>query len=82
MVITINVEPEVEAQLTAQAEARGMDVRTYAASLLEKAAHATPMHEEAKPRKQSLSEFFMNSPLAGSELDLERGRDTGRDIDL
>jgi prevent-host-death family protein len=30
----------------------------------------------------SLSEFLLNSPLAGSELDLERVRDLPRSIDI
>ena len=31
---------------------------------------------------KSLVQFFRESPLVGLELDLERDRDTGRDIDL
>jgi len=38
MTITINIKPEVEAELARQAEVRGMDVPAYAASLLEQAA--------------------------------------------
>jgi hypothetical protein len=38
MTITINIKPEVEAELARQAEVRGMDVPAYAASLLERAA--------------------------------------------
>ncbi len=33
-------------------------------------------------QKGSLLEFFQNSPLKGVELDLERSKDTGRDITL
>ena len=36
----------------------------------------------ANKRQLTLSEFFLQSPLAGSELDLERSKDTGRDIEL
>jgi len=32
--------------------------------------------------KNDLVEFFRNSPLYGVELDLERDKDTGRDIEL
>ena len=35
-----------------------------------------------KRQPRSLVEFFRNSPLRGTELKLERDRDTGRDIDL
>ena len=33
-------------------------------------------------RPQSILQFFRDSPLAGIDLDLERDRDTGRDVDL
>jgi prevent-host-death family protein len=36
---------------------------------------------KGKP-KTSLVEFFRSSPLVGVELDLERDRDTGRDVQL
>jgi hypothetical protein len=78
MTITIEIKPEFEAELAAQAAARGMDVSTYAASLLEQAAQPA----KPEPRKQNLSEFLMNSPLAGSGINLERDKDTGRDIEL
>jgi len=32
--------------------------------------------------RTTLSEFLLNSPLAGAELNLERNKDTGRSIDL
>lgn len=35
-----------------------------------------------EPRKQTLSEFFMNSPLAGSGIVLERDKDPGRTLEL
>jgi len=78
MTIIVEIKPELEAELAAQAAARGMDVQAYAAALLEEAAQ--PSKEE--PGKQTLSEFFMNSPLAGSGINLERDKDTGRDIEL
>ena len=78
MTITLDIKPEVEAELAAQAAARGMDVSAYAASLLEEAAK-TPVQQQGK---QSLSEFLLNSPLAGSGIKLERDKDTGRDIKL
>jgi antitoxin Phd len=31
---------------------------------------------------KSLVQFFRDSPLVGAELDLERDRDTGRDLEL
>jgi len=37
--------------------------------------------EATKPRK-NFAQFLMESPLAGSGLDLERDEDQGRDIEL
>ncbi len=37
--------------------------------------------EDEKP-KNDIVEFFRNSPLFGIELDLERSKDTGREIEL
>lgn len=53
MTITINIKPEVEAELARQTEVRGMDVPAYAATLLEQAAQ--PTRPEAMNR--SLEEF-------------------------
>ena len=78
MTITLEIKPEVEDELAAQAAAKGMDVTSYAASLLEKAAKLSEQPE----RKQTLSEFFLESPLAGSEISLERDKDPGRTIEL
>lgn len=39
------------------------------------------MSEPKKPRK-NLAQFLMESPLAGSGLDLTRDKDIGRDIEL
>ncbi len=78
MTITIDIKPEVEAELAAQAAARGMDVGTYAASLLEQAAQPA---ESPTPRK-SLTDFLRGSPLVGLELNFERDKDTGRDVEL
>jgi hypothetical protein len=76
--ITIDIKPEIEAELTAQAAARGMDVRVYAAKVLEEAARPG---KDRVPKKSFL-EFLRESPLADVELDLERDKDTGRDIEL
>jgi hypothetical protein len=39
MTITIDIRPEVQAELTRQAALHGSAIETYAASLLEQAAH-------------------------------------------
>lgn len=50
MTITVEIKPEVQAELAAQAQARGMDVPSYAAALLEEAAR--PPLPERKPFNQ------------------------------
>jgi len=82
MTLTVNIKPEVEAELAAQAAAHGMDVSSYAAVLLEQAAQPRERPNQQQRREQTLSEFLMNSPLAGSEINLERDKDPGREIDL
>ena len=78
MTITIDIKPEVEAELAAQARAQGMDMQAYAASLLEQAAKP----EKASSPKKSFLAFLRESPLVGVELDLERDKDTGRNVEL
>jgi len=43
MTITIDIKPEIEAELARQAEIRGMDVHAYAATILEQAATPTQL---------------------------------------
>ena len=39
-------------------------------------------YEKLKQPEESLLDFFLNSPLAGSELVIERDKSPGRDVDL
>jgi hypothetical protein len=39
MTITIDIRPELQAELSRQAAAHGVDISAYAATLLEEAAH-------------------------------------------
>ena len=78
MTITIGITPEVKAALTRQAAAQGREVESYAASLLERAVH--PAAAPPTPPAKDMVELF--APLRGLNLDFERDRDTGRDINL
>jgi Arc/MetJ-type ribon-helix-helix transcriptional regulator len=49
------------------------------AALLEK--NCSLKSEPKKPRK-NLAQFLLESPLAGSGLELERDKDRGRDVEL
>jgi prevent-host-death family protein len=39
-------------------------------------------YEQLRKRKDSLAEFLRKSPMKGVDLDLSRGEDTGRTVDL
>ena len=92
MSIVIDIKPEVKAELSRQAAAHGRAVESYAASLLEEAVHLPvvnpPPDQTAQPKPQrptgrkSLAQLFAESPFKGLDLDFERDRDLGRDIEL
>ena len=56
------------------------EVLDHALAALREKQHRTEPVEA--PRRQTLSEFLMNSPLAGSELNLERDKDPGGAVEL
>ncbi len=72
MSIIIAIKPEVQAELSRQAAARGLDVVAYAATLLEEAAH---IPAEAKQLSSSqldntlreLAQFSHKIPLLPDE---------------
>ena len=79
MTITLDIRPEVQAELARQAAAQGREIESYAAILLEAAVHlptAAPPELAAK----DMVELF--APLRGLNIDFERDRDPGRDIQL
>ena len=86
MTITIDIRPEVQAELVRQAAAYGRALEAHAASLLEEAVHlaadtAQPKRKRPAGRK-SLVELFAESPLRGLDLDFSRNKSTGRPVDL
>jgi hypothetical protein len=78
MSITLDIKPEVQAELSRQAAAHGRAVESYAASLLEEAVHP-PAADPALPAKD-IEELF--APLRGLNLDFGRNPSTGRPVDL
>jgi hypothetical protein len=78
MTITVDVRPEVEAELARQAALRGRPVEAYAATLLEEAADLPSAHPA--PVARNMVELF--APLRGLNLSFDRDRDPGRDIEL
>ena len=92
MTITVDLTPDVQAALAREAAARGRAVGAHAASLLEEAVHHSLPHphqdQTVQPKRQrptgrkSLAQLFAESPFRGLDLDFERDRDLGRDIEL
>ncbi len=82
MTITVDISPEVEAELARKAAERGVDVPAFVATLIEEAAQPVrPKHQRPEGRK-SLAQLFAESPFAGLDMDFERDPDLGRDIEL
>jgi len=80
MTITLDIRPEIEAELARQAAAHGLAIGAYAASLLEEAAHASLNKPATATEAKDMVELF--APLRGLDLDFERDRDMGLDINL
>jgi hypothetical protein len=79
MTITVDITPEVQAELARQAAVQGRALEVYAASLLEEAAHVPAAAPPNAPAKDMVELF---APLRGLNIDFERDRDPGRDIVL
>ena len=79
MTITLDIKPEIEAELSRQAAAQGLGIDEYAVTLLEEAAQATSVKPSLSMAKDMVELF---APLRGLNLDFERDRDPGRDIQL
>ena len=86
--MTVELKPETERLV--QEELRSGHVQTvdelivhgvHALREKSKVAQAAAIVPPRKPRK-NLADFLLESPFAGSELDLERQQDYGRPVDL
>jgi len=77
MTITLDLQPEIETTLLAQAHARGVTLHDYVEQIVVKEAQ----HSVAPaPGEKSLLQFFRDSPLVGVDLEFERDKDFGRDV--
>jgi hypothetical protein len=80
MTVTIDLKPEVQKKLAAEARKRGMSLHDYLQEIVVREAHLSnvpPVTQES-----NLSDLLLNSPFAGANLDLERSRDFPRQIDF
>jgi len=76
--LKLDLKPEIEAGLLAQAHARGLSLEAYLDEVLKSAAAVKP---RPKGRK-SLAQLFAQSPLKGLDLEFERDQDAGRPVKL
>jgi hypothetical protein len=83
MTITVDISPEVEAELARKAAAQGVDVPAYVATLIEQVTRPEDRPTYRRPEgRKSLVELFAESPLCGLDLDFSRNKSTGRPIDV
>lgn len=72
MTIHIDIKPEVQAELSRQAAAHGVDIGAYAATLLEEAAHVpararTLSQHQLDDTLRELAQFSHKIPLLPDE---------------
>jgi hypothetical protein len=79
MTLTLDIKPETRERLAQQAAEQGLDLGKYTVNLLEEAVHAVPAKRTPSLTKNMVELF---EPVRGLDIDLERDRDTGRDIEL
>ena len=87
MTITIDITPEVQAELARQAAAHDREIEAYAASLLEEAVHLpaealTDAGKRKRDERKSLVEVCAMVRGLIDDLDFSRNPSTGRPVDL
>jgi hypothetical protein len=81
MVVTL--DPEIERGIAARAASRGLSLREHVQEVLAKdLASSAGESLVVEGQFRNLSELLLNSPFAGSELDLERSQELPRSIRL
>lgn len=82
--ITLNIRPEVQAELARQAAAQGRALEAYAAGLLEEAVHvpARPAHSQNDLSQNNLRELFESVRGLADDVDFSRNKSTARPVDL
>lgn len=83
MSITLDLEPDIERDLLAQAQAKGVPLTDYVHQIISRAVQTPPasqVHTELEAK--NLLELFANSPFKGLNIDFPRDRDYGREVNL
>jgi hypothetical protein len=76
-IVTVKLElkPEIEAALLAQAHARGLSLEAYLDQVIQDATAA-----KRRAGRKSLAQLFAESPLKGLDLSFDRNPDVGRPV--
>jgi hypothetical protein len=83
MTITVDIKPEVQAELARQATAHGRAIEVHAASLLEEAVHLPATDQQPRDlSRKSLREVFEAVRGLEDDVDFSRNPATGRPVDL
>jgi len=75
--VKLELKPEIEAALLAQAHARGLSLEAYLDQVLRNATTA-----KRPAGRKSLAQLFAESPLKGLDLSFDRNPDVGRPVKL
>jgi len=81
MTVNLDLNPELEKRLVAQAHERGVSLSDYLQEIITREVRpstASPSSTVAG----NWSDLLINSPFAGADLNLERSRDYPRPTDL
>ena len=84
MTITVDIRPEVQAELARQAAAHGRAIEAHAASLLEEAIHLPSANPETGKREERKSLVEVCAMVRGltDDVDFSRDPSTDRPVDL
>lgn len=84
MTITVDIRPEVEAELARQAAVQGRAIEAVAATMLEEAVQlpSSTAAQHEKPERKSLVEVCAMVRGLTDGVDFSRNTSTGRPVDL
>jgi hypothetical protein len=80
MTVKLELPPDVEAGLLAQAQMQGLTLEAYLVEHVLRGALEKP--KSRREGRKSLAQLFAESPLKGLDLKFERNQDTGRPLSL
>lgn len=80
MTLTLDLPPDIERDLLAKAQAKGISPAGFIEEIVVRAVKAE--EPSSSTEAQNLVELFENSPFKGLGMKFERDKDYGREIEL